>query len=257
VAPAITLDKPISLRGRLRIAVRMTLIILLLAILAPLHMLVRPLPGRSPMPRLFLGAVATIAGVRVTERGHRVRRGAFFISNHVSWMDIPALAGSTGAAFVGHDGLASMPVLRWLCSLNETVFIARHDRFSVARQAQQLREALDENGALAIFPEGTTSDGTDLLPFKSALLSAIEPVPPGIEVQPVLLDYEEAPGVAWVGDDPGLDNFLRILARKRPVRLAVHFLEPLSGEEVTDRKTMAAAAREAIARAMKPPATLS
>jgi 1-acyl-sn-glycerol-3-phosphate acyltransferase len=73
----------------------------------------------------------------------------------------------------------------------------------------------------------------------------------------VLLDYEEAPEIAWVGDDPGLDNFLRILARKRPVRLAIHFLEPLSGEAVTDRKAMAAASREAIARAMKPPAALS
>jgi len=257
MAPAISIDRPISLAGRLRIGVRLLLMVLLLIALIPVHYLFELLTGRSSIPGRFLGAIATIAGVHITVYGRKVRRGAFFIANHVSWIDIPALAGSTGTAFVGHDGLASMPALRWLCALNDTVFVARHDRRSVADQAAQVREALDENGALTIFPEGTTSDGTDLLPFKSALLSAIEPVPPGIEVQPVLLDYEEAPEIAWVGDDPGLDNFLRILARKRPVRLAIHFLEPLSGEAATDRKTMAAASREAIARAMKPPATLS
>jgi len=99
-------------------------------------------------------------------------------------------------------------------------------------------------GALAIFPEGTTSDGTSLLPFKSSLLSALDPPPPGVAVQPVLLDYgPEAAGIAWVGEESGVANFLKILARKRPVRLTVRFLEPLQGKSLANRKAMAAAAR--------------
>ena len=75
-----------------------------------------------------------------------------------------------------------------------------------------------ERGALTLFPEGTTSDGTGLLPFKSSLLSALDPLPPGAVVQPVLLAYEDAARIAWVGEEHGLDNFKRILARLRPVR---------------------------------------
>lgn len=204
-------------------------------------------PGANPWPRIFLGSLAWVAGVRISVIGERRRSGVLLIANHVSWIDIPALAKTTGTAFVAHDGLAGIPALRWLCELNRTVFIARHDRGSVGRQVEQLRSAIGEAGALTIFPEGTTSDGTGLLPIKSSLLSAIHPMPEGIAVQPVYLDYgREAPAIAWVGDEHGVDNFLRILARARPIRLTLHFLPPLEGESLKDRKTIAAAAREAL-----------
>jgi 1-acyl-sn-glycerol-3-phosphate acyltransferase len=185
-------------------------------------------------------------------QGKRVRGGEFLLVNHVSWIDIPAIAAASGAAFIAHDGLASVPLLRWLCAMNDTVFVARHDRASVHRQVEQVREAIRDTGALAIFPEGTTSDGDSLLPFKSSLLSALDPLPEGVAVQPVLLDYgPEATAIAWVGEERGLDNFKRILARARPVQLTVHFLPPLAGEELASRKTVAAAAREAILGALE------
>ena len=115
-----------------------------------------------------------------------------------------------------------------------------------------VREAIRDTGALAIFPEGTTSDGTGLLSFKSSLLSALDPVPPGIVVQPVLLDYGlDTATIAWVGDEPGLANFLRIMARSDPIRATVHFLPPLAGEALAHRKTIAEAARSAILREME------
>ncbi|MFN9377449.1 MAG: lysophospholipid acyltransferase family protein, partial [Novosphingobium sp.] len=174
-------------------------------------------------------------------------RGAFLLANHVSWLDIPALAATTGSAFVGHDGLASMPLLKWLCKMNDTVFVARHDRKSVAAQVAAVRTAIRDTGALTIFPEGTTSDGTGLLPFKSSLLSALEPLPGGIAVQPVLLHFgPEVADIAWVGEEHGVDNFLRLLARRRPIELTVHFLPVLTGAELASRKTIAQAAREAM-----------
>jgi 1-acyl-sn-glycerol-3-phosphate acyltransferase len=184
--------------------------------------------------------------------GQRFRNGVFLLSNHVSWIDIVALSGASGTAFVAHDGLAGIPLLRWLCSLNDTVFIARHDRASVHRQVEQVREAIGEGGALTIFPEGTTSDGTGLLSFKSSLLSAFDPPPPGVAVQPVLLDYgPDAAAIAWVGEEPGLDNFLRILASDRPVELTVHFLPPLEGAALAGRKAIAASAQAAVQAAMR------
>lgn len=239
----------------LRIVLRIfSMLVLLLACLLPYYLFAL-LRLCNPWPRAFLAGICWIAGVQIKLVGERPKGSAFLIANHVSWIDIPAIARATGSAFVGHDGLASVPLIKHLCAMNDTVFIARHDRASIHQQVEDVRRAIRETGALTIFPEGTTSDGTGLLPFKSSLLSALEPVPEGVCVIPVLLDYgAEAAGVAWVGDEHGLDNFLRIVARRRPLALTMTFCPPLSGEQVRDRKTMAAAAREALSVSFSSPA---
>lgn len=255
----------LSVTQKFRIGVRLVAMVAWLLICVPFHYLwrfglrwpgSRERGGPRPWPRRFLGGICWIAGVDVTVVGEASREGAFLLSNHVSWIDITALAGASGTAFVAHDGLAGVPLLRWLCSLNDTIFIARHDRASVQHQVEQVRRSVGQHGALTIFPEGTTSDGTTnaetgLLPFKSSLLSALDPPPQGVAIQPVSLDYGvEAANIAWTGEEPGLANFLRILARARPVMLTVHFLPPLASEALTNRKTIAAAAREAIFQAL-------
>ncbi|MFX7942112.1 1-acyl-sn-glycerol-3-phosphate acyltransferase, partial [Acinetobacter baumannii] len=78
------------------------------------------------------------------------------------------------------------PVIGWLARQNRTVFVSRADRMGVAEQINQLREALAEAWAITIFPEGTTTDGQSLLPFKPSLLAVLDPPPPGIMVQPVV-----------------------------------------------------------------------
>ena len=202
---------------------------------------------RARWAQRFLGQAAGIVGVKVRTIGAPAAAPLLLLANHVSWIDIFALAGETGTAFVAHDGLASHPLLRWLCRLNRTVFIARHKRGSVGEQTGQLRRALEEDGAVTLFPEGTTGDGTALLPFKSSLLGAIEDAAHHLSAQPVLLDYgSEAASVAWFGDEHGVTNFLRMLARARPIALTVQFLAPLEPAERASRKTMASAAREHI-----------
>jgi len=240
----------ISAAGWLLIALRIVMMLALLLLCVPFYYLWRLLGLGRFWPRVFLGGVGLIAGLNIRIAG-KPARNALLLANHVSWLDIPAIAWATGSSFVGHAGLASLPLLRTLCSMNDTVFVARHDRRSVASQVQQVRDAIAGAGALTIFPEGTTSDGTGLLPFKSSLLSAVDPLPPGTAVQPVLLEYADAPGVSWVGDEHGVDNFKRILARLRPLRLTVHFLPVLDGEALTNRKTIAAAAQDAIGRALR------
>lgn len=231
------------------IALRVALMVVLLLVCAPFYYLWRLLGLGRFWPRVFLAGIGVIAGLIVTVRG-TPQRGALLIANHVSWLDIPALARATGTAFVAHSGLASVALIKHLCRMNDTVFVARHDRTSVASQVEQVRIALEDTGALTIFPEGTTSDGTDLLPFKSSLLSAAESLPEGAAIQPVVLAYEEAADIAWVGDEHGVANFLKILARVRPLRLTLAFLPPLTGAARTDRKTIAAAAQQAISAAL-------
>lgn len=254
MASALTMPRTLSLGARLRVAAQILAMLMLLLICIPFYYVYWLLGLTNPWPRVFLGGVAFIAGVQIIPEGHRPTGPVFLIANHVSWIDIPAISWITGSAFVGHDGLASMPMLKWLCKMNDTVFVARHDRTSVADQVEQVRHAMDDTQVLTIFPEGTTSDGTGLLPFKSALLSAFEPLPAGVAIQPVLLDYgRDAADIAWVGDEHGLDNFLRILARRAPVVVRVKFLAPLQGPVLESRKTIAQAAREAVLRELTKP----
>lgn len=239
----------ISALGWIIATLRLCLMLALLLICIPLHYLWRFIGLDRFWPRVFLAGVGMSAGLEITIRG-KARPGALLLSNHVSWLDIPALAHAAGSAFIAHDGLTAIRPLKWLCDMNETVFVARHRRASVAKQIEQVRQAIDNGGTLTLFPEGTTSDGTDMLPFKSSLLSAVLPLPNGVEIQPVLLAYEDVPDVAWVGDESGLDSFLRIIARLRPIALTVHFLDPLQGAELSDRKAMSAAAETRLRNAM-------
>ena len=115
----------------------------------------------------------------------------------------------------------------------------------------------------AIFPEGTTGDGAALLPFKAPLLSALDPAPTRVRVQPVWIDYGEAmPAIAWLGDEPGLANVRRILARPGRIAATLHMLEPFDPGTIGNRKAIAAEARariEAAASASRktPPPVLS
>jgi lyso-ornithine lipid O-acyltransferase len=211
--------------------------------------LLAPLPGRNPVPPVFLAGIAFIAGVEITVRGTPPRR-AMLLANHVSWIDITALAATARSAFVAHDGLQGHPVLKKLCEMNDTVFIARSRRYTVSQQVDQIRAAIDECDVLTLFPEGTTGNGDGLLPVKSSLLSAIDPAPQDVPVVPVVLHYGDAKDIAWVDDEAGDANFLRILSRRDPVELTVHFLPPLAGGELAGRKAMAAALTERLERGL-------
>jgi len=207
------------------------------------------LARREIMPPLFLSVMGRAAGLRVRTEGKPLR-GSLLIANHVSWLDVLALAGTSRAIFVAHSGLTGHPALKWLCEQNETVFVTRHQRGSVAEQVEQVRAALSDR-PLVIFPEGTTNDGNALLPFKSSLLSAVEPLALEVPIQPVALDYQDAPDIAWFGDEPGMANVQKILSRPGRVELTIRFLEPLTGEALTNRKTMTAAAQAAIEQALR------
>lgn len=241
----------IDFAASLRIQFRIMALLLTVLLGLPLHHLCRLVTRHSPVPRLALRLIARIIGARVRVVGTVLRRDVFLLANHVSWLDIPALAGASGTAFVAKAEVAAVPVVGWLARLNRTVFVQREARLGVAAQINALREALADNHAVAIFPEGTTTDGQSLLPFKTSMLKVLEPPPPGVMVQPVLLDYGPmAPVIGWVGDEPGLANVLRVLARPGSFPLTIRFLEPFSPDGHAGRKAIAAEARARIEAAL-------
>lgn len=229
--------------GNLRLAARLLALAITLLAALLVHGLWRLVRAPSPWPRLFLRAVARIVGARARISGQPRRRDVVFVANHLSWIDIPLLAGATGCAFVAKAELRAAPLVGWLCTLNRTLFVSRQDRLGVAAQIAQLRDALAAAWAVTIFPEGTTGDGVTVAPFKPALFAALVPPPPGVQVQPVRIDYGAATGeLAWVGDEPGVAHALRVLRRRGSFDAHLRVLPPFA--PVGDRKEIAAAARE-------------
>jgi len=199
----------------------------------------------------LLRGVAWLAGARVRRDGPPVASRTLIIANHVSWLDIPVLAGATGCAFVAKDGLRAHPIMRWLCVENGTVFVDRGDRRGIAEQAAAMRAALDTERPLTLFPEGTVGDGGALLPFRPALLSAFAPAPEHSELRPVAIDYNgAAPEFGWPQDESGVANFVRLLGRRGMVEVTLHLLPALPRSD--NRKQLAALAHDAIAAALAP-----
>ncbi|WP_347301951.1 lysophospholipid acyltransferase family protein [Croceibacterium sp. TMG7-5b_MA50] len=236
-----------SLVAGLRIAA----ILLLFALIALPHLLLTVIGLRHWIPPHFLGGVGRLAGLRVHVEGRPVRGTTLLVANHVSWLDILALGGAARAAFVAKGNLQANALLGWLCRQNDTLFVDRERRGAVGQQVGQLGRLLAKR-RMCIFPEGTTGPGTALLPFKSALLSAVEGAGE-VTVQPVALAYADAPAIAWTDAEDGAANVRRVLGRIAPIHLTIRFLPPLSGAEMAGRKAMAAAAQARIAGALALP----
>lgn len=222
-----------------------------LALCLPLHGLWRLFGRRSPWAQRFLGLAARACGARVTVTGTPLDRDVFYVSNHLSWIDIPIIGGLTGTAFVSQDKIADWPVVGWLARLNHTVFVSRTDRMAVGTQIDELRAALAEHQPITIFPEGTTTDGRSLLPFKASLFAVLLPPPRSLRIQPVLLEFDKAgKALAWIGTETAPQNARRVFTRRGSFDVHVHFLEAFDPGDHPDRKAISAESRRRIAAAL-------
>jgi 1-acyl-sn-glycerol-3-phosphate acyltransferase len=240
--------KPIEM---VRVALRSLWIGAALLVCLPLHLVWRLFELSSPWPRFFLRVAARACGARVKLVGKPLRHEVFYVANHLSWLDILVIGGLTGTTFVSQDGVASWPIVGWLAKLNRTIFISRTDKFAVAEQIANLRDAIAEHQAVTIFPEGTTTDGRTLLPFKPSLFATVVPPPKKLLIQPVLLDFDAAgKDLAWVGEENALENAWRVFTQKGSFEIRVHFLEAFDPGDHPDRKLLTAEARRRIAAAL-------
>lgn len=217
-----------------------------------LHNLWRLFRQPSPWPRLFLLSVSWTSGIATKTTGKRVRRNVFYAANHHSWVDIPVMSGVTGCTFVANDGIENWPLIGWLCRINNTIFVSRENRASVSNQVDELRAAMTGDQPVTIFPEGTTHDGSGLLPFKPSLFAALVPPPPGMLVQPVYLSYgRHTPRVAWIGEETVTHNFWQLVSYLKPITATLNFLEPFDPALYPDRKAISAEVRARIGLAME------
>lgn len=171
------------------------------------------------------------------------------VANHISWVDIVVMHATRHCRFVSKDEIARWPVVSTLASAADTLYITRESRRDAMRVVHQMAECLKGGDVLAIFPEGTTGDGSTLLPFHANLLQAA--IAADAPVQPVALQFVDAASgqisfaPCYVGDDTLWQSLWRTLCADN-VQAVVRFGTPQRSQG-RDRRAWAADLRETIA----------
>jgi 1-acyl-sn-glycerol-3-phosphate acyltransferase len=207
-------------------------------------------------PWLYHRFVCRLFGVRVAVIGAPLGSCGLMAANHTGWLDIPILSSIAPVSFVAKAEVARWPFFGTLARLQRTLFV-RREKSKAADGRDNIKKRLLEGDALVIFPEGTSSDGNRVLPFRSALLSAAElglgpdsrHAPP-IPVQPVSVAYvglhgmpmgrENRPLFAWYGDMELVPHLWEAL-KTGPIEVIVEFHTPITVSQAGGRKALAAA----------------
>ena len=206
----------------------------------------RDQPAHSRLLHRWARRTAAVAGCRVRTQGPFPRQG-LCVSNHVSYLDIPAYGSVGPAVFVSKHDVLYWPVFGQLAAMCGTLFIQRERKGHVADVGAQMETVLRTGVPLVVFPEGTSSNGEQVLPFKSSLFQpAIEHQWP---VTPMWIGYELEDGsvadeIAYWGDMTLVPHLWNLFT-KRTLRAVAVFGEPLAPG--SDRKDLCRRAHAAVA----------
>lgn len=178
----------------------------------------------------WAGALLAKLAIKLVVKGNPPSAGPMFlVSNHISWLDILVIHASKHCRFVSKADVKNWPVLGALATGAGTLYIERESRRDAMRVVHHISEALQNGDILAVFPEGTTGNGIDLLPFHANLLQA--PIVCNAPIQPVALKYldpqtgQTSQVMSYVGDESLLDSLWRTL-KSKDVTAIVTYGEP-------------------------------
>lgn len=228
-----------------------------LALLLLLRLVERPLFGVArPITPYITVAVCRSAlkvlGIRLIVSGHPLKGQGAVVANHASWLDIFVLNASKRIYFVSKAEVARWPGIGWLARATGTVFIER-DRKRAAEHTELFRTRLAAGHKLLFFPEGTSSDGLRVLPFKTTLFAAfLDPaLRSNLSIQPASLHYSAPSGsdprfFGWWGEMDFGHHLLNVLAGGAGGRVAVTYHTPLKAADFSDRKSLARACEQAV-----------
>ncbi len=250
---------------RVRAARRGVTILLFTAVAIVVQSVFLVLPGRAKVvfARMYWAMLCRLLGLRVRVVGTQARRAdgrsVVFASNHSSWLDVLVLGGSIEACFIAKEEVGRWPLIRTIARLGRTVFVSRRAR-DTGRERDDMRARLAAGDNLMLFPEGTSNDGSRVLPFRSAFFSICEgggcegDTPPMI--QPVSVVYDQLGGLpigrasralfAWYGDMDLASHYWR-LAQHRGLRATVLLHTPIDPAAYPSRKALSQAVWETVA----------
>lgn len=249
-------------------AIKMLLFALVCLIGVPAQMILMCFtrgPAAYVLPCLWHKTVCAVFGikVRITGAPHTGRQ-TIFVGNHLSYLDIPAIGSVLKASFVAKKDVAGWPVFGFLSKLQQTAFISRA-RADAAREKNALDAMLCEGKSLILFPEGTSTDGREVLPFKSSLFSIAlkdENKSTDLLIQPFTIVMDSVDGkspqtqeqrdlYAWhIAMDTPMPAHLWRFARSRGAVLRLVFHDPVPAREHEDRKTLAKHCRNTVSNGL-------
>jgi lyso-ornithine lipid O-acyltransferase len=224
------------------------------------------LPGQAKVrfARVYWAVFARLIGIKVRVIGAPVKRSdgrrVIYVSNHSSWVDIPVVGGVLEGRFVAKGDVSGWPVVGTIARLGRTVFVSR-SRASIGKERDAMRSVLGAGDNLILFPEGTSSDGSRVLPFRTSFFAVAElqkgedrselPV-----IQPVSVVYDRLGGLpagrasrpvfAWYGDMDIASHFWR-LTQNIGLRATVVLHTPLDPARFEDRKVLSQAVWQIVA----------
>lgn len=236
-----------------------------LGLLLLVRLVERPLFGQArpwtpSITRFVCRTTFLLLGIRRVVHGQPMSGPGAQVSNHVGWLDIFALNASDRVYFVSKAEVAGWAGIGWLARATGTLFIDR-DRSQARAQAARVESRLAAGHRLLFFPEGTSTDGLRVLPFKPTLFQSFFAggLPADLQVQPVSVVYHAPEGedprfYGWWGDMEFGPHCLKVLRQKRQGSVEVRYHPPIPVATVAGRKALAAesesAVREGLASAL-------
>jgi 1-acyl-sn-glycerol-3-phosphate acyltransferase len=225
-------------------------LLLLRLIERPIHGLHRPWTPK--ITRFVCRGALALMGLKLRVEGAPMEQPGAMVANHSSWLDIFVLNAKSDVYFVSKSEVAGWPGIGWLARATGTVFVRRDPR--EARAQKELFEArLLAGHRLVFFPEGTSSDGAQVLPFKSTLFAAFfaPQLHARLRIQPVSVSYAAPDGQAnafygWWGDMDFGPHLIAMLAAKSHGAVTLTYHAPLKASDFASRKDLARASEIAV-----------
>jgi 1-acyl-sn-glycerol-3-phosphate acyltransferase len=205
-------------------------------------------PERDAEVQVWAHAMLARLAIKLIVNGTPPTGGpVLLVANHISWLDIVVIHAARHCRFISKADIQHWPVVGTLATGAGTLYIERESRRDAMRVVHHMAERLSAGDVLAVFPEGTTGDGTHVLPFHANLLQAAIAV--NVPIQPVALQFADAQGQqsfapCYVGDDTLLCSLWRTLCSDG-IQAVVTFGAPQTADG-RDRRSWAAAVREDI-----------
>jgi 1-acyl-sn-glycerol-3-phosphate acyltransferase len=181
---------------------------------------------------IWCGAVCRILNIKIEHRGRPDFEAGLWVSNHISWIDILALASEQDLIFIAKHEISTWPLMGAIFEGIGTLFIRRGDGEATLKMSQTMQSHLNSGVALMLFPEATTTDGSEVRRFGNKLLQ------PAIEsqtrLQPLALRYEgESKAIApFIGEDTFIEHLLRVITLKE-IQLIISYGPSVHSENLT------------------------
>ena len=212
-------------------------------------------------PNLAHKVLAFTLGLKVRQVGKPATdKPTLLVSNHISWLDIPAIGSLAALSFVAKAEVGRWPVVGFLANLQKTIYVDRQKKTDTGRVADEMGERMSGGRAVVLFAEGTSDVGLHVLPFRSALVGATQAAMKNdgvseMYIQPMAIAYTHLNGlpisaaerskIAWVGDMGIEDNIGDILSSGAK-SVSAMFGEPILVQKGDDRKIITKQAEQAV-----------